>query len=387
MNTQPILPEEPRFDPWLIAVALLVLAIGYSFIPSQKSDHIGIEFSDNHSLVPASKMRQQAIMVEQQLLSLKTNKEDLDPALRAIVEQPNHKENRLSLLELAALAVESGDRKKLADTLLLLSEESIDALELHSSEVYLEEVLALAEELDDPVLKGRVYQQFGRLNIKHRNLARRSAYAYDMLLVARNRIALEEYGDSLQILQTVIDDNLKIKRFGAAASAWETVAQYHRKQFDQYQVHLATVEAAKLYAVSGRALHARTIIKGLDEYGTGPGEIEALLNTMDELEEQHEADINQTASARDHESLYNHYKNIGDEKRAWEFRLKANQSLLKTSERSMYQRQPDVLAILYNSNFAMDRAEHYLGQARELFSTEGEQEFLLNTREMEKLIF
>jgi hypothetical protein len=58
-----------------------------------------------------------------------------------------------------------------------------------------------------------------------------------------------------------------------------------------------------------------------------------------------------------------------------------------TGDRAMFQRQADVIAVLYNSNFAIDRAKKYLDQAENLYQDGGEAELLEQTRDMESLIY
>jgi hypothetical protein len=53
----------------------------------------------------------------------------------------------------------------------------------------------------------------------------------------------------------------------------------------------------------------------------------------------------------------------------------------------MYSRQADVLAILYSSNFEMDKARDYLNQASNLFAMQGEDELYANTQDMHSLIY
>jgi hypothetical protein len=53
----------------------------------------------------------------------------------------------------------------------------------------------------------------------------------------------------------------------------------------------------------------------------------------------------------------------------------------------MFQRQGDIIAVLYNSNFAMDRAKKYLDEADAIYSDGGVPEMLEQTREMETLIY
>ena len=85
--------------------------------------------------------------------------------------------------------------------------------------------------------------------------------------------------------------------------------------------------------------------------------------------------------------LYHHYMRKGELERAWEFRIQASEALADTSDRAMYQRQADVIAVLYNSNFAMDRARKYLDKAGELYDGNGVDEMLQQTRQMESLIY
>jgi hypothetical protein len=370
----------------LIPGLLLIWVIGTIFFQDE-IQHSHIEPADNQSIINYPDMRQQALEVDRQLAAIKFNSQQIDPALFDVLNQSNHKQLRFNLLRMASDAVERGDQLLLANTLLTIGEASINELDLIDAESYLNEALLLADELGDMTLKGRCYQQLGHLNIKQRNLARRSAYAYDQLLIARNRIALDKPGNTYSNLQTIISDNLEIKRLGAAASAWETMSQFHVGQHDRYQASLATIEAAKLYAVSGRALRAKQLIGGLAAETVGEYEKESLQLEINQLEQQHERDNHLSANARDYQSLYNHYKNKGDERRAWEFRLKANKALLQTSQQSMYLRQPDVMAILYNSNFAMDRAKNLLQQANQLFIDQNDQGYLHQTQEMQKLVF
>jgi hypothetical protein len=114
---------------------------------------------------------------------------------------------------------------------------------------------------------------------------------------------------------------------------------------------------------------------------------ESMQVEIDELFAQHLNDVSQTARARDYQMLYRHYNARGDYERAWKLRILASKSLAKTSGRSMFHRQPDVLAILYDSNFTMSKAKTYLNQASNLFSVEGEYELSTSTQNMHSLIY
>jgi len=51
--------------------------------------------------------------------------------------------------------------------------------------------------------------------------------------------------------------------------------------------------------------------------------------------------------------------------------LQANRSLSKVSQRAMYRRTPDVVAVLYDSLTDIAQAKGYLAQAQETFVTAG----------------
>jgi hypothetical protein len=53
----------------------------------------------------------------------------------------------------------------------------------------------------------------------------------------------------------------------------------------------------------------------------------------------------------------------------------------------MFQRKADIIAVLYNSNFAIDRAKKYLDKAGRIYEDKGTAEMLQQTRDMETLIW
>ena len=105
------------------------------------------------------------------------------------------------------------------------------------------------------------------------------------------------------------------------------------------------------------------------------------------LFEQHQQDLIKTSQARDYKMLYHHYLRRGQVERAWQFRIKSSETLAETSDRSLFRRQADVIAVLYNSNFAMQRARQYLDQAGSLYSDGGADELLEETRQLETQIY
>jgi hypothetical protein len=187
-----------------------------------------------------------------------------DQQIRYLLQQQEYAQARTLLLEVAAAAVLQGDQDKIGNTLLLLGEVAINQQELFAAEVYLQEALYLTMEQDNVLGTARTFQLLGQLNIRARELARRAANTYDELWQARNAIVRGFYKDVNENLHTVIDENLAIRRYGAAADAWETLGALHDKQFDGYQAQQARLEAARLYAATGQMTHVHRLLDGLD---------------------------------------------------------------------------------------------------------------------------
>jgi tetratricopeptide (TPR) repeat protein len=311
-----------------------------------------------------------------------------DRLIREMLHQGKYKQARTELLEIAAAAVLQDDQTRLGGTLLLLGEVAINQQELDSAEVYLQEALYLAMSSDNVMATARSYQLLGQLNIRARELARQASNTWDDLWQARNSIARGYYRGVNEKLQTVIQHSLEIRRYGAAAEAWETLASLHEQVHDDgYQAQQARIEAAKLFASTGQMTHVRRLVDGLERSFFSATDMAEIEREIQGLFEEHQNDLVKTSQARDFQMLYHHYLRNGQLERAWEFRIKSSEILASTSDRSMFQRQGDIIAVLYNSNFAMDRAKQYLDQAGAIYSDGGVPEMLEQTREMESLIY
>ena len=325
--------------------------------------------------------------LDEQIGRLHLNDFQLEANIENLLENGDFKHARTRLLELAAAAVEQNDEKQLGDILLLLGSAAIDEQEINAAEALLYEALDIAIRRGDTMGMGRSYQQLGRLNIKTRALARYASEAYDKLWQARNQIFLGQYRDAESNLQQVIDSNLDIRRYGAAAGALETLADFHFRFHDDYQAQQAGMEAARLYASTGQLSRSSRVIENLKRRGLDQQQLQTLNGEIGELFQQHQKDADQTARARDLQMLYHHHLSQGDSRQAWQLRIQASQTLANTSDRSMFQRQAEVMAILYSSNFAMDRAKRYLDQAGNLFSGSGAEEIAAETADMQSLIY
>jgi len=310
-----------------------------------------------------------------------------DQLIRELLHQRKFGHARTLLLEVAAVAALADDQNRLGDTLLLLGEVSINQQELSAAEIYLQEALYLTMSQDNLLATARAYQLLGQLNIRARELARRAAFTYDQLWQARNAIARGMYRDVNENLQAVIAENLDIRRYGAAADAWEALASLHDRMYDGYQAQQARLEAARLYAATGQMGQVQRLLASLDHDLISTTDFAAADAEMKQLFEQHQQDIMRTSQAQNYQMMYHHYLRIGEVERAWKFRIESSKTLANASDRAMYQRQADVIAVLYNSNFAIDRARKYLDRAGSIYRDSGSAEMLAQTHDLESLIY
>ncbi len=369
-----------------LPILLLLLLLHLYFTRDDGSD-IGIELTAAPLNYFQPNLNRPMLDIDAEIARLKIGDVNREREIRELLEQGDYKLARTRLLELAASAVTLDDKNQLGDTLLLLGEVAIHQQELGDAEIYLQEALYLMMSQKNLLGTARVYQQLGHLNIQARALARQASNTYDRLWQARNLMARGIYQGVGENLQEVIEESLRIRRFGAAADAWESLASFHGQLHDDYQAQQANIEAARLYASTGQMAKSRKLLAALDKSQIDVGTLQQLNVEIDELFDKHQQDEAQTWRARDYEMLFHHYQRNGEIARAWEFRIKASESLAKTTDRSLFQRQADVIAVLYNSNFAMDRARRYLDQAGAIYGDRELSEMRDKTLEMESMIF
>jgi hypothetical protein len=320
-------------------------------------------------------------------ISMQLDMLNLTLQVQELIETSEFKQARTILLQMAAHEVQQGNKKRLANIMLLLGKVATNDTQLDAAEVYLLEALDIADQAGDTLTVAKTYQQLGKLHIRSRELARRAGYAHDNLWVIRNQINRGEYRDVEDGLRQVIDANLTLQRYAAAASAYQTLADYHASFHDSYQAQAAAREAANLYASSGQLKRARQIIAELERDGVPSDALLPMQNEVDEFFQNYQYNNALTAQAHDYQMLYHYYQSRGEHHRAWKLRIQASKALAGTSERSVYQRKADVMAVLYNSNFAMKKARNYLGKASKLFATQGEDDLYLSTLDMGSLIY
>jgi len=330
---------------------------------------------------------QQELDIDGEINRLELGDVRRDQQIRDLLRRQEYAQARTLLLEVAAAAVLQDDQGKIGDTLLLLGEVAINQQELFAAEIYLQEALYLTMEQDNVLGTARTYQLLGQLNIRARELARRASNTNDDLWQARNAIARGFYQGVKVNLQTLIDESIAIRRYGAAAETWETLAALHDKEYDSYEAQQARLEAARLYAATGQMTHVHRLLDGLNRNLINDAGVAELEREMSLLFEQHEDDVIRMSQARDYQMLYHHYMRLDQVEQAWKFRIKSSETRENGSDRAMFQRQADVIAVLYNSNFAMDRARKYLDQAGSIYQHNGAREMHDETRDMEFLIY
>lgn len=291
------------------------------------------------------------------------------------------------LLELAGLAVESDDQPALARALAELGEVALAQTDIDTAELYLAEALDVYQQLGDEVSTAGIFVQFGRLHLLERERARQASDAYDQLLVARWKISHNQFDQAEPRLKQIASTNLQLNRFGAAASAYETLFRGYAKTSQFGQAQQAGLEAARLHAASGRVFKARAMLGRMLEVGISESVFEGFEQEIERLSKEYEDSVNAIGIARDQENLYNQLMARGEVVQAWRFRQKAGQSLSKASIRAQYRRQPDVLVELYRSNNSMENARVSLQRARDMYLRHGLETRAQQSEELQSRIY
>lgn len=317
-----------------------------------------------------------------------TDEHGIDPEpLNALMLDGDFRGARAELMAQAARAAIDGDQQSLGDHLLMLGQVAIAEEDLDDAEVFLNEALDIARAQGDQDAIAHANLHLGRKHLRTRELARSAGEAYDLLLVARNEMDRGLFASAAQKLVEVIDGNLAIRRYGAAASAYRSLGTLYRKRHDYYPAELALVESARLYARSGDWRRAHSLLRELESIAVDQGRIILLRTELAQLFSRFQSDVVQIEQARDYQRLAHHYSASGDLERAWTLRLRASESLARTAKRVLYQRQADVLAVLYDSNHAMDAARAHFDQASRHFASQGREDLAQRSRDLTVGVF
>lgn len=311
----------------------------------------------------------------------------LPPAVVLLMEQGRFEEAKAYLLAAASDAVNAGNDAGLAENLSHLGELALAQSDIDTAEVYLTEALDVYQQTGDEIAEAGVYVQMGRLHLVARQRARQASDAYDTLLIARWKISHGQFYSAEQDLIQVAERNLALRRFGAAASAYETLLRGYTTEQDLYQAQLAGLEAIRLHAASGQVFKARALVTQMQKVGIDESVFPEMESEIEKLNEEFQRSILAIGAARDYALLYNQLQARGDVVNAWRFRQQAGESLAKASTRAQYRRQPDVLVELYRSNRSMDRAQDSLERANHLFRRHGLDGQLSRSRQLQAEIF
>jgi len=376
---------------YVVAVTIVCTVIVYVETGNNSND-VTVSPEPNNATQTASALpppvtKQDPDELEKLIAEMSLSDEQLEQEITGLLRQSEFKRARVRLMEFAGLAVEEGDKKQLGHVMTLLGQVAIEEQDLDNAEVYLLEALDVYEGIGDEVGSANVYVQLGKSHLKSRQMARTAGHAYDRLLIARWQFSHKHYMEAENNLRLTIDDNLAVNRYGAAASAYDTLVNVYTQLNNTYQAEMAAAESAKLYAASGQLSKADAVLSELELVGIEPNLLLELKNAVVRQYAEFNASIEQIERAKDYERLYNHYRAKGDTQRAWKLRVQANRSLAKISKRAMYHRQPDVLAVLHNSNNDMERAQNYLSQAEVLFIEKGLLEDIALSQSLSRQIY
>jgi hypothetical protein len=271
---------------------------------------------------------------------------NFEPSLATLLSDKKFGLLRERLLRLASVAVEDDDKNRLGYILNLLGQIAIQEQDLYTAEVYLNEALDIFEDLKDDLGAAQIHMQLGRTHLKARQIAR-----------------------------------------VAGASAYESLVKLYLREADANLARQAAFKSARLFSASGNTARARRVLDLLPEDMKQSRQLAELDSDIKSNYAAYKDSILQIERARDYRRLYAYYRNVGDEVRAWKFRLLANDSLAEVSKRALFHRQQGVLAILYNSNESMNLAENYFLQAQQTFDFNGMDDLSTESRQLNDKVY
>ena len=318
---------------------------------------------------------------------ISATKPDLSPAIESLSASGEFQRAKSVLLDRALVAVEDADQSALAFHLGELGELALLEGDLGMADVYLSEALELYDELGDELQVAGIHVQYGRLHLYARQRARRASDSYDQLLISRWKISEGRFREAEDQLKDIVATSLSLDRFGAAASAYETLYKGYSREFDTLQAHSAGIEAIKLHAASGNTHHANRLLEQLKSDGLSGPDADEVGRQLNAHYREYEASVKAIGAAQDYGQLYNQLLSRGDALQAWRFRQQAEESIANVSRRARYRRQPDVLVELYRSNFSMDRAVSALQKASAVYSRHGLQEGVNRSQQLQGQIY
>ncbi len=364
----------------LVITLLLITFYQNRFIPTNSDQKIvqsnaeqtvadNVDFEQNTNVELADPKQQLLKHIEKnQIVTQKSNVIKLDKQqLIDWVNANDFAKARHYLIKKASSAVDVQDNSFLGEVMQLLGRVSATEGDLASTEVYLFEALDIFKLILNHQQIANTQLLIGRMYAKRREIAKRAGNAYDDLLIARYYLSKGRTYVAKQIIDSSIEENLELGRSGAVASAYKSLARYYGSRQNYNDERDALVKAANYYAESGQDLQAMLVLSELRQKYASADTIETLRSEIESKLFNYESQINLVRQARDYMKLYSLYKSKGQQGRAWEFRVKASEILSRSDKRDMYFRMPDVMALLFDSNTNLDKAEDYYAKARQSY--------------------
>jgi len=252
---------------------------------------------------------------------------------------------------------------RLGFLLCILGHAAIQAQQMHTAEVYLEESMDLFESENHEPGIAHVNLQLGYLHARNRLIAMTAGRAYDDLQVGRWYLFNNKPDVALGFILNSIERNNSINRFASVASAHHSLIELYSDRNKLSEARNSLIESLQMFASSGRIRQAKGILENYSDTLIHADEVGQLENDLEHRNTMFELELQQVERARDYQRLYQFYQIQNEASRAWKFRSMANSYLKQIPERVMFYRQPGVLSLLYESNRDADFAREYLRKA------------------------
>ncbi|MYB35055.1 MAG: hypothetical protein F4X92_08040 [Gammaproteobacteria bacterium] len=260
-------------------------------------------------------------------------------------------------------ALSEGQMIRLGLLLCILGHTAIQAQQMHTAEVYLQESMSVFQSENYEPGIAYVNLQFGYLYARNRVIAMTAGRAYDDLQVGRWYLVHNKPDIALGFILNSIERNNSINRFASVASAYYSLIELYSDEDMIDEARTSLIESLRMFASSGRVRQANDILENYAGSLIDTEEMEELQNDLNRRNTIFELQLKQVERARDYQRLYLYYRTQSETSRAWKFRSLANNYLKQVPERVMFYRQPGVLSLLYESNQDADFAREYLMRA------------------------
>ncbi|MDC0948312.1 hypothetical protein OAS86_03065 [Gammaproteobacteria bacterium] len=301
----------------------------------------------------------QAIFVDQPRNDLSR---DLLDSVRRLAAVGDTVQARQLLVRAAARAVESGHEESLMWILNWLGRVNLVAGEPRGARAHIDEALKVAMRLNHPEGVANAYLQLGRVEQSLREQARGAGQANDLLHLGRT---LRGRGRTVEARTSVIESvqlNRQLGRVGAAASGLELLATMARTGGTRQQWLDHTHNAARQWVRAGQQQRAAALLDDATAWLSAQ-ERETFQRLLNDEQQRLAANESQRHQISEFLSLYRHFAATGDERRAWAFRVKADEARGDDAAHKQYRRKPEVMAVLYSSNSNLDSARRNYQQA------------------------